>query len=237
LNEGHTLFSTNFKYLGSIINNNIKDDKEILQRIKKGNQQYGALRNALNNRQLKLRTKIVIYVAIIQNTVLWGWELWTLSRKSKRKLLSFQHKMLRKIMKINICEVQMFRITNEQVQTLFNKCKDIVTVIKSRQLKWLGTIATMDHKVRMPRKLLACWNQNPRKPGRPQLNIRNLYADALCDLIPSLNPNGNLQEWLYLAKETLTWTERIEKWGQTRLSASACIFTPANQNSPTPRTA
>ena len=76
---------------------------------------------------------------------------------------------------------------------------------------------------------IACWSQNARKPGRPQLNIRNSYADALCDLLPSMNPNGNLQEWLELARDTLPWTERIEKWGITRLSASSCIFTPANQ--------
>jgi Reverse transcriptase (RNA-dependent DNA polymerase) len=230
LNEGNILFSTEFKYLGSIINNDLKDEKEIMQRIKKGNQQYGALKNVLNNRQVKLKTKILIYIAIIQNTVLWGCESWTLSYDSKRKLLAFQHKMLRKILKINIFEVQAYRITNEQVRSLFNNCKDIITVVKSRQLKWLGTIANMDHHTRMPRKLLACWNNNPRKPGRPQLNIRNSYADALCELIPVLNPNGNLQEWLYLAADTSTWTERIDSWGKSRLSATASIFIPAHQN-------
>ena len=35
LNEGNILFSVEFKYLGSIINNNLKDEKEIMQRIKK----------------------------------------------------------------------------------------------------------------------------------------------------------------------------------------------------------
>lgn len=141
--------------------------------------------------------------------------------------------MIRKILKINIFEVQAYRITNEQVRTLFNKCKDIITVVKSRQLKWLGNIANMDHKIRMPRKLLACWNKNPRKPGRPQLNIQNLYAEALCELIPDMNVNGNLQEWMHLASDTLAWTERIDSWGKTRLSASAPVFTPVNQLSAT----
>lgn len=47
--------------------------------------------------------------------------------------------MLRKNLKINIFAVQMYRITNEQVCTLFNKCDDIVTVLKARQLKYLGS--------------------------------------------------------------------------------------------------
>lgn len=173
LNEGHILFSTEFKYLGSIINNDL--NKEILQQIKKGHQQYGALRKVLQNWQVKLRTKIPIYISVIQNTVLWGCESWTLSHKSKRKLLPCQHKMFRKITRINICEVQVLRITNNQLRRLVNKCKDNITVIKSQQLKWLGTIALMDHKIRMPKKLLTCWNQNPLKPGRPELNNKKIY--------------------------------------------------------------
>ena len=114
--EGNILFCSEFKYLGSIIKNDLRDDKEILQRIKKGNQQYGALRNILNNRQVKLKTKILIYIAIIQNKVLWGCESLTLSHDSKRKLLAFQHKMLRKILRINMYDVQTYRITNEQVR-------------------------------------------------------------------------------------------------------------------------
>ena len=66
----------------------------------------------------------------------------------------------------------------------------------------------------MPRKLLACWSQNPRKPGRPQLNIRNAYAEALCELLPNTNPNRNLKDWIILAADLPAWTEKIEKWGK-----------------------
>jgi hypothetical protein len=210
INQGTINFCNDFKYLGSIINNDLKDDKEILIRIKKANAQFGALKHVLLGRTLRLKTKINLFNAILMNTVLWGCESWTLSTSSKQKLSTFQHRSIRRILKISIYEVVENRIKNSEVRSKFNNAQHIITTIKTRQLIWLGKIAKMNMN-RIPRKLLACWTKSKRKPGRPQLNIRNTYAESLETVFPAISKNIDLQDWLpALAKPD--WEQKVKKW-------------------------
>ena len=91
---------------------NLRDDCEIITRIKKGYMQYGALREVLNNKKGTLKIKVFLYISIIQNTVLWGNKSWSISSDSQRRLQVFQTKMIRYILGININMVQTYRITN-----------------------------------------------------------------------------------------------------------------------------
>jgi hypothetical protein len=61
------------------------------------------------------------------------------------------------------------------------------------------------------RQFLACWIDDKRKPGRPQLNIRNTYADAITSIIPSVSKNALLKGWIpFFAQKS--WKLKIEKW-------------------------
>ena len=52
-NEGTIKFCQQFKYLGSIVTNDLRDDIEIETRIKKANAQFGALKNVLLGKTLR----------------------------------------------------------------------------------------------------------------------------------------------------------------------------------------
>lgn len=56
INEGTIKFCNQFKYLGSIVTNDLRDDLEIETRIKKANAQFGALKNVLLGKTLRLQT-------------------------------------------------------------------------------------------------------------------------------------------------------------------------------------
>jgi hypothetical protein len=193
--QGNVNFCTDFKYLGSTISHNLTDDNEIIIRIKKANAQFGALKSVLLGRTLRLSTKISLFNAIILNTALWGCESWTLSTASKQRLHSFQHKLLRRILRISIYEVIERKISNADVRQRFHNSPDITLTIQARQMKWLSRIAKMSTD-KMPRKFLACWINDKRKPGRPQLNIRNTYVEAITNIIPSVSKNALLKEWI-----------------------------------------
>jgi hypothetical protein len=66
---------------------------------------------------------------------------------------------------------------------MFQNAIDILVIIKARALKWLQNLAKIDN-TRLPRKVLASWTPNSRKPGRPQLNICNTCIEALFTLSP-----------------------------------------------------
>ena len=209
-NEGTIKFCQQFKYLGSIVTNDLRDDVEIESRIKKANAQFGALKNVLLGKTLRLCTKINLFNAIIINTALWGCESWTLSCASKQKLESFQHKALRRILKISIYEVAELHIKNSTIRQNALNSHHIIDIINARQLIWLGKVAKMNSN-QVPRKMLACWTTNKRKPGRPQLNTRNSFVESLHRIIPDLPQNCDLSAWIpYLAQKN--WTNLVNKW-------------------------
>jgi hypothetical protein len=177
--DGYIDFTDKFKYLGSIISNDLKDDSEIDARIKKATSQIGALKNFFKCKRISLATKFQIFQAIPINTVLWGCESWSMSDKICEKLKNFYHKNIRRILNINMHEVQSYKITNLQVRKMFCKAPCIIDIATKRQLLWIGKIVRMDPTTNLPRKLLVAWINKSRKIGRPQFTFKNTYENAL----------------------------------------------------------
>lgn len=70
-NKGTISYFNNFKYLGSTVNDNLRDDNKISTRIQKANGQFGSLKiRTTIGKTLHLHTKINLFNAIIKNTVL-----------------------------------------------------------------------------------------------------------------------------------------------------------------------
>ncbi|EJK66387.1 hypothetical protein THAOC_12701 [Thalassiosira oceanica] len=67
-----------FKYLGSFISYNLRDDFDIDLRIKKAGQAMGALKHFFSNEHVDTYTKHLIFKAIPLNLLLWGCETWSL---------------------------------------------------------------------------------------------------------------------------------------------------------------
>ena len=210
INEGTIKFCQQFKYLGSIVSNDLKDETEIKARIKKANGQFGALKNVLLGKTLRLKTKINLFNAIVINTALWGCESWSLSCASKQQLEYFQHKSLRRILKISIYEVAEHHIKNASIRHHALNSPHIIDQINARQLIWLGKIAKMNVN-EIPRKMLACWTGNSRKPGRPQLNARNSFVDSINRIVPNLPQNCELNTWLPVIAQK-NWPNTVSKW-------------------------
>jgi Reverse transcriptase (RNA-dependent DNA polymerase) len=229
-NEGTISFCNNFKYLGSIINNNLRDDNEISTRIKKANSQFGSLKSVLLGKTLHLHTKINLFNAIIINTVLWGCESWTVSKASENQLISFQHKSLRRILKISIYEVVENHITNVEVRKRALNSPNIIDIISARQLIWIGRIAKMNVD-QIPRKLLACWSMNKRKPGRPQLNMRNSFAKSIQKVIPYVPNDLALEKWLPIAEQKC-WKNIVKKWIENTESVIVSEIVNTESNPP-----
>jgi exonuclease III len=216
--HGYVNFTSNFKYLGSIISNDLKDDLEIDSRIKKASAQVGALKNFFKNKHVSLKAKFQIFQAIPINTVLWGCESWAMSEIISRKLQVFYHKSIRKILNINMFEVEQDRITNQDLRKRFCNAPCLLDIISKRQLNWIGKVARMDPYTRLPRKLLAAWTNNNRKVGRPQISYKNTYESVLNMVLPQLPKGAPLIHWLKLAKEPIIWKNLIKVWWQGKTS-------------------
>eukprot|EP00590_Aulacoseira_subarctica_P011527 CAMPEP_0172420586 /NCGR_PEP_ID=MMETSP1064-20121228/6945_1 /TAXON_ID=202472 /ORGANISM="Aulacoseira subarctica , Strain CCAP 1002/5" /LENGTH=265 /DNA_ID=CAMNT_0013160611 /DNA_START=341 /DNA_END=1141 /DNA_ORIENTATION=+ len=88
-------FVQEFKYLGSIISNDLKEDNEIKARIRKAWSVIGAMKFILRNKDVDLNTKIFLYTTAPLQALLWGAESWSLSKTNLNALNVFHHSAIR----------------------------------------------------------------------------------------------------------------------------------------------
>eukprot|EP00978_Attheya_sp_CCMP212_P018377 scaffold50201_cov50-Attheya_sp.AAC.7 len=103
----------------------------------------GALRDYFKCKQVSLKAKRMIYLAIPINLVLWGVESGALTEASMKKLSVFHTRSIRTILQINMTEVQEKRIRNEKILEMIN-IPWMDRLVAKRQLRWLGNVSRME---------------------------------------------------------------------------------------------
>ena len=96
-----------------------------------------------------------IFLAIPVNTVLYGCETWTLKADHRRKLTSFYHKSIRRILGISMHRVDKDHIKNEHIRNIFGVA-DIHDELQIRTFRWLGQLARQPD-VTATKRLLSAW--------------------------------------------------------------------------------
>jgi hypothetical protein len=140
----------------------------IKSRLKLGNACYHWVQNLLSSRLLSKSTQIRVYRSIILPVVLYGCETWSLTLREEQKLKVFENRVLRRICgpKKDKATGEWRRLHNEELNDLYSS-PNIIRVIKSRRMRWMGLVARMGEKRRAYRILVG--RPEGRRPlGRPR---------------------------------------------------------------------
>ena len=140
----------------------------IRSRLKSGNACYHSVQNLLSSSLLSRNLKIKIYRTIILPVVLYGCETWSLILREKRSLRVFENRVLRKIFGPTREGVtgEWRKLHNEELNDLY--CSpNIVRVITSRRMRWVGHVARMGERRRVYRVLVGK-PVGKRPLGRPR---------------------------------------------------------------------
>jgi hypothetical protein len=97
----------------------------------------------LSSRLISKSLKIKIYKIVILPVVLYGCETWSLTLREEHKLRVFENRVLRRIFAPKREEDGSWRkLHNDELHSLYSS-PNIVRVIKSRRMRWVGHVERM----------------------------------------------------------------------------------------------
>ena len=136
-------------YLGSILSKTPTCGKDIENRIKAAHCAYGRLiHRVFNNHAISIRTKIMVFRAVVLSTLLYACETWTLYRRDIKRLESFQQRKLRQLLNIRW---ELGLSNNEILKRA--RLPIVEATILQHRLRWPGHVVRMDPS-RLPRIML-----------------------------------------------------------------------------------
>jgi hypothetical protein len=129
-----------FEYLGSLLtwDNNCSD--EIKRRIGKATGTMASLKHIWSSKKLKIDNKLEVLTTCVFSVLLYASETWTLKETDKKKLLAFEMKCYRRILKVNWRDM----IRNEDIRRRVSKEETIIDTIRKRKLGLFGHICRMN---------------------------------------------------------------------------------------------
>jgi hypothetical protein len=166
------------KYLGTTVTNQNLIQEEIKRRLNSGNACYHSVQGLLSFRLPKKNVKIRSYKTITFPVVLYGCENWSLTLREEHRLRVLENRVLRRIFgpKRDALTGEWGKLHNEEIRDLYSS-PSIITIIKSRRMRWTGHVARMGEK-RNAYRLLVGKPEGRRPVGRPRRRwVDNIRMD------------------------------------------------------------
>ena len=160
--DGSIHFTRSFKYLGSIISSDLKDDEDVKSKISNAGRAFYAMRvNVFGRKGISLKAKSTAFTTLIMPILLYGCENWTLTEKLTERLRIFTRKCYRIMCRITMLQVRKYRLKGKVPEERL-KIGDIQCYLTERFLRWHGHIARMPSD-RLPRKFLSSYIFSDKK--------------------------------------------------------------------------
>ena len=125
---------SSFVYLGSLLTQDGRCDKEVRRRIGIAKTSFVALGKVLTSRTVSLSLRLRMVKCYVWSTLLYGCETWTLSSVMRRRLAATEMWLIRRVMKIPWTQ----RRSNVEVLHMAGTAENLLENIKERQHRFLG---------------------------------------------------------------------------------------------------
>ena len=152
-----------FEYLGSLLTWDNNCSEEIKRRIGKATGALASLKHIWSSKKLSSDNKLRVLTTCVFSVLLYASETWTLKEVDKKKLLAFEMKCYRRILRISCKDM----VRNEDIRKKISRERTIVDTIKKRKLGLFGHICRMDDK-RLVKHILFSRMSGKSRRGRPK---------------------------------------------------------------------
>ena len=165
-----------FIYLGATVSKTGGTNEDIRRRIGHARLAFHKLSKIWRSSQINRKTKIMLFKSNVIAVLLYSCETWKMTKGDEKLLDTFQHKCLRKILKIYWPR----KVSNETMRETAGVEKTS-TLIKKRRWQWLGHVLRMEANAH-PRIALGWAPEGKRKRGRPKETWRRTIERERKDL-------------------------------------------------------
>jgi hypothetical protein len=184
-----------FEYLGSLLTWDNNCSEEIKRRIGKATGAMASLKHIWNSKKLKIDNKLKLLKTCVFRVLLYASETWTLKETDNKKLLAFEMKCYRRILRINWRDM----IRNEDIRKRISKEETIIDTIRKRKLGLFGHICRMNDN-RLIKHILFSKMDGKSRRGRP-------CREWLDDITEWCQRSGH--DLFHLAQDRRAWKNLI----------------------------
>jgi len=165
----------NFKYLGVIFNKDNNNQIDLQERINNANKNILCYKNIFKNKNIPKKLKLRLKNIIIDKTLTYASETWTLTKRDRKQLNIFERKVYKRILgPVYDNEKENWRVlTNNKIYASVKE-PIIIETIRLNRLRWFGHIQRMEDN-RIPERVLYMNLGTTRLRGRP----RNRWQDEV----------------------------------------------------------
>lgn len=209
-----------FPYLGSIVSSSGSLATELTTRLAKASRAFGCLRAPIfTDRTLTIKTKRLVYTAVVLPTLLYGAETWPLKAEHIRRLNAFHHACLRTILGLSRLVQWKERLSSEAVGRLVGVDHDMADIVRKHRLRWLGHVARMNDD-RLPKRLLF----GELLATRPRHGPRKRWRDVVSSDLTVLDLTAS--SWYAAAQDRQSWRtlcqQKKDRIEEPRVACPAC---------------
>ena len=187
-----------YRYLGVDISSDGGMGEEVNHRITEAKKAWGALKDVSKKRHISQEAKVGMYEGIIEPSLLYGCEVWTLKVRERKRIEAVEMNCLR-----NICGLRIIdRVPNVEIR----RCKKNVSVsqrIDQGMLRWFGHVERMGDE-RMAKRVYDSDVRGFRRLGRP----RKCWMDGMKEVLA--RKGLNIQEAKVSVQDRNEW---CSLWG------------------------
>ena len=159
---------TNFKYLGSTIEETGGCELEVKERVRAAWNKWREVKGVVCDKRMPRRVKVKVYQTMIRPVMMYGAETWALRRKEEQLLMRTEMRMLRWILGVSLWE----RCTNEEIR----KSAGVTCIsekLRDARLRWFGHVWRREDQspIQRARKVPV---RGRRSVGRQRLRWRDI---------------------------------------------------------------
>jgi len=125
-----------FKYLGTTISWNSKEETELNIRIAQAKSAFQQMKNILCNKNILFKARYRVLNCYVYPIFTYNSETWTLNKRTTERIQAFEMWAFRRMMRISY----LAKKTNQQVLQMAHQERSLLTDIKTRQMDFLGHV-------------------------------------------------------------------------------------------------